>query len=156
MYDTIDGILDYLLRVEGELEYALQAIESSESVTIPRLKAYGLIVKTRDYPLMEVAPESISPQYRYDEGPMDHEAWDIDSVWLQVADMGSDDELMLKTLMYYRDAIKRVVHDDNTFGNRFGRVRLGQAQFWPAFQAREQGKLLAVMRQNLQVRHLQH
>lgn len=148
---ALAGVKSFFL---ANLETVLQQIETDDSVTIPRWQALETHeVKTLQFPLIEILPAETQTDYSDDESPFE-EGWEYHDIDIEVAAVGQDSEEIKNTLLNYRDAFKRLIKLDKTFGNLFNRVRLVRAEYSPLMEAQKERKLLKILRQNISVRTL--
>ena len=153
MNASLDDIKTYL---DSHIEAELVQLESELSVTIPRIASEDTADLTdRQYPSLEILPDSTNVVYIHPEGPADRDAWDVHSISLLLTMSGQDSKSVEYSLLYYRRAWVRIIRDDNTFGGLFNYVKLRQTQYWPMVQSQKTRKVLQTMRQNIEVRKYQ-
>ena len=132
---TLAGVLAYF---EANLETTLVAMEAEYSVTITRL----VTMETKEnvakqFPYMVILPQSGTNEYGDEEAPFTT-PWKIRDVKVIVVHNNSNIVEVQNTLLYYEDAVNRMIEDDDTLGSRFNRVQLTEEDFSEMGQWMEQ------------------
>ena len=154
MEDVLDGVKAYF---DANLVTTLVAIETARSVTIPRI-AGDITVRTdlsMQYPMMSIIPRSAEHDYGDDEGPLeDH--WTFFNVDVVITHSGSAYDTVQDALLRYYEAIVDLTQSDWTYGSRFDRVRLGDADFSVMIESQEDKRLMQSLIIALEVRVYDH
>ncbi len=149
MEDALDGVKAYF---DANLEAMLTTIASERSVTIPKWKSMDTAeIRSRQYLSIEILPDTTVPDYSDDESPLE-EPWDYHNINVLITYAGNDAKDVQYTLLRYREAIKRLINGDGTFGDLFNRVRIGATDYSPMVEAQDNKKLVQIMFQDLEVR----
>jgi len=153
MIDALDGTVTY---VGTKIEAALLAIEAARTVTVPRWKVLARTgasgTKTRQYPSLVVAPSDTTPVYGDDESPYAEEHWNYHGVDIFVTEAGNDWPTVEETLLYYEEAIERIVNDDYTFGDLFDRVRIAGIDYARLLDAIDENQMSQTLVVTLEIR----
>ncbi|MBN2531895.1 MAG: hypothetical protein JXB88_03330 [Spirochaetales bacterium] len=137
---------------DSVLDGILITIESEESISIPRWKVMEYTeILNRQTPAIEILPGKTIPDYSDEEGPLE-EPWDYHYLEIYITMSGSDTKEIEENLLWYRESIRRAVKTDGTFGNRFNRVRLKEADYSPMVKNQKDGKIYQVLTQGIEVR----
>jgi hypothetical protein len=149
--ETLDTIKAWLAL---KLDEVLVLLEAEKGVVIPRLAGMDTAEdNSRQYPFLEILPDTSDVLYIHPEASMDNEAWDVHSIAMLFTMSGGETPKEVQySLGWYRTALVRVIKSDNTFGGAFNSVKMGQTQWWPMVKSQQSGELLQTMRQNLRVR----
>ena len=125
MVDALEAISAWFAE---EMEPMLRAIEVEDDCEIARLKSVATFdLKDRQYPALEILPDATANLYAAENEPLDHEHWDVHTVFLYFTMAGQDSRDVQYTLLRYAEAVDRIVTDDNTAGGAFNRVRVAAA-----------------------------
>lgn len=152
MEDVLDGIAAYFT---SNLAAALTAIETARGVTITAWQAMDTApIRSRQYPTIEILPDSEAPEHGDDESPLESDYWKYYSVTVWVTMAGGDAKTVQYTLMRYQEAIEDLVLADSTFGSLANRVRIGESDYSPAVEAQREGTILQALSQDLEIRNL--
>lgn len=123
---TLAGVKTYF---DATMETILTAMESEYSDTITRLKYMDTKnYAGRQFPFMEILPNEGNNDYLSDDAP-EEMGWKYREVKCVVVHNSSNIDKVQDTLLYYEDAINKLVENDNTFGNLFNRVRVTEMDY---------------------------
>ena len=126
MRQSLAGVLTYF---NATLETILLEMEAEYSVTIERLKYMNTKAYAgNQFPYMSILADSGNNEYSDEETPTE-DLWKIRNVRIITVHNNSDINVVQDTLLYYDDAINRLIINDNTFGALFNRVRLLDEDF---------------------------
>jgi hypothetical protein len=147
---ALDGVEAFFL---ANLETILLEIEAEETgLTISRWKSLTTYEnQSYQFPFIEILPADTGVDYGSETSPLTQH-WEIHNIDVEVVAAGQDTDEIKKTLLWYREAIVRLVKLDQTFGKVFNRVRLGRAGYSPIMKSAQEHKLLKFMRQPLECR----
>lgn len=153
MLDALNGVYDWLV-TQNKFELMLIALEAELSVTIvrPTRIVVGEDV-SKQYPLMELLGAESNPEY-VGEGGYAAQGYETDDVDVMAYHSDNDPAKVRSTLLYWDLALFRIIKADNTFGNKFNRVRRGPAPFSDMYKRKSGGPepYLQIMRRRLRVR----
>lgn len=126
MRTTLAGIKTYF---DANMETILLAMEAEYSVTIERLVSIEHVENAaRQYPYMVILPNDGNNEYGDENTPVE-QGFKIRNAQIIVVHNSTDIVEVQDTLLYYEDAVNRLIENDNTFGSLFNRVRLGDEDF---------------------------
>lgn len=149
MIYALKGVKEFF---DSSLDAALSAIEGEQGITIPRWKTMDYTeILNRQTPAIEILPGKTMADYSNEEGPLE-EPWDYHFMDIFVTISGSDTKEVEENLLWYREALRRIVKDDSTFEGRFNRVRLKDADYSPMVKNQKDGKIYQVLTQSFEVR----
>jgi hypothetical protein len=152
MVDVLEGIVAWF---SDALETTVRAIETDDDCEVPRLRSTATYdLKDRQYPALEVLPDRAECQYSAEGEALDHEHWDIYTVFLYFTHAGQEARDVEYALLRYAEAVDRIVTADNTAVGRFNRVRVGGCDFGSMMRNQSSGELGQEMRITLTVRTL--
>lgn len=136
MEDVLAGVKAYY---EAVLAAELAAIGTERGVTVPAWKVLTTSENLdRQYPAIEILPMRIN--YVYETEP--HETHQVAVI---VSQAGSETAAVQADLMRYVEAIRRVTHEDDTYGNRFAWVEIDEVDFTEMMESQESGQLLQLV-----------
>lgn len=123
---SLSGVKTYF---DAQMETILLAMEAEYSVTIKRLKYMDTKEYAgRQFPYMVILPNDGHNDYLDEEAPEEF-GWKYRDIKIIVVHNSSDIDDVQDTLLYYEDAVNRLIENDNTFGDLFNRVRLEDEDF---------------------------
>lgn len=136
MEDVLDGVKAYLASALGA---ELAAVGTERGVTVPAWKILTTSEnRDRQYPAIEILPMRINYVYETEPNETHHIA-------VIVSQAGSETATVQNDLLRYVEAIRRVAHKDDTFGNRFAWVEIDEVDFTEMMESQESGQLLQLV-----------
>lgn len=144
--DTLSGETCY---IGNGLDIAFKEIEIHDNVTLERWKylddVEGLM---NQFPQIEIIGDEIETEYLERNAP-DLRAFDYDWVILRIMHTGNDRKEVKNWILYCREAIKRMINYDNTFGGEFESIQLYLAPLGELYQLKETGTFLQKIEQSI-------
>tara|TARA_R100001530_G_scaffold116421_1_gene83483 strand:- start:2895 stop:3383 length:489 start_codon:yes stop_codon:yes gene_type:complete len=153
MLDALDQTKIYLA---ANLEAALAAIETARSLassSIARWTGIDTSINLTDqYPYIELLPDVTNAEYGSDENPYSEEHWNYNNISILITSAGYDQGALQTELLYYAEAVERVIKGSFTFGGLFNRVRLLTTSYALLIEAQEDKLIKQTIEQSVEVR----
>lgn len=154
-YNALDSEAGATVSAGNGLDICFKEVEEYFGVTIDRWSYLDTIEGVMNqYPSIEILGDEIDTDYLSEDEAPDTRAWDICSINVWLINTGNDRLSVSNWALYCRDAIRRLVDLDNTFGDRFNSVRLTTADLSDMFQFKERQDFLKYLVQGINVRKL--
>jgi len=145
MEDTLETVVNYL---NDNFVTMLTAIRTERDDTVTpdpaeqyddRIAKRGVTQSNR-YPRIEVLPLTMSHDYGPEDAPLIR-PWLIAEVVLRITHVAAHISEVENTLLRYSEAINRLQEADDTFGDQFNWVQLGDEDYSPMTENQETRQL---------------
>ena len=134
------------------LDICFREIETEESITLERWAYLDTVEgQMQQYPAIEIIGNEIYTEYLDEDSP-DTRAWDRCNIDIWIIYAGNDSKTVNNWILYCREAIKRLINLDNTFGDLFEKVMLVSADLSEMFQLKERNDFLQYIIQGIEAK----
>ena len=153
MLDALDQTKIYLA---ANLEAALVVVETARSLDASSINRWVSIDTeinlTDQYPYIELLPDVTTPEYGSEESSYSEEHWNYNNISVLITNAGYDQGAVQLVLLYYAEAVERVIKGDFTFGDIFNRVRLTNTSYALLISAQEDKLIKQTIELSVEIR----